>query len=130
MRAGSLRPDGYRWVKVLGTHIMEHRVIWFLTYGEWPDLEIDHIDRCRNNNHPSNLRLASRSQNSMNKRVRSDSSSGVKGVEQHGPGWRAKIVVGGIRRSLGTYKDVETARLAYQEASTKYHAEFSSEGTT
>ncbi len=37
------------------------RVIWFLTTGEYPIFEIDHIDRNPKNNKFSNLRLANRS---------------------------------------------------------------------
>lgn len=54
-------------------------VIWALHYGEWPEQLIDHKDRDRCNNRIDNLRLATNSQNGMNKRV-PNSSCGLRGV--------------------------------------------------
>ena len=46
-----------------------HRIVWMLkNNSEIPEgLQIDHIDRNRQNNHPSNLRVVTPSQNAMNR---------------------------------------------------------------
>lgn len=36
-RAGCLDTRGYRNVNFMGRLIIEHRVVWFLYYGEWPE---------------------------------------------------------------------------------------------
>lgn len=63
---GSLN-KGYRWLKVDGSTIGYHRALWILANGDIPDrMVVDHIDRNTLNNSLDNLRLATRSQNSMN----------------------------------------------------------------
>ncbi|EDB6595957.1 hypothetical protein AHR24_03330 [Salmonella enterica subsp. diarizonae] len=71
---------GYIATRVLGKLYTVHRLAWLYHYGEWPDGEIDHIDRCRTNNAISNLRCVTRSINAHNTKVRSDNNTGYKGV--------------------------------------------------
>lgn len=47
--------------------IRAHHLVWYFIYGEWPSKAIDHIDGDRSNNQPSNLRLATRAQNAVNR---------------------------------------------------------------
>lgn len=55
----------YRVLSVDGVKILEHRVIFFLCHGTWPDV-IDHINRDKLDNRAENLRGCSGSQNSYN----------------------------------------------------------------
>lgn len=109
--AGSYRSNGYRQVKLNGKPYKEHRVIWELHNGPIPEgLEIDHINRVRDDNRIENLRLATRSENSLN--------NGHKGVHfntQYGD-WRAKIMIQGKSHYLGSYDTEEEARAAYVKA--------------
>lgn len=59
--------DGYLTVSVYGTQYRAHRVAWFLEYGEWPVLHIDHINRVRFDNRIQNLRLVTVSENVRNR---------------------------------------------------------------
>lgn len=43
--------------------VCSHRAVWFLVNGVWPEDELDHIDKVRDNNLLSNLRECSRAQN-------------------------------------------------------------------
>lgn len=58
--AGRKNHDGYIHVSVFGKTYSGHRLAWFLHYGEFPELDIDHINRDRSDNRICNLRLATR----------------------------------------------------------------------
>lgn len=78
--AGRINEDGYCRVKIDRVEHYAHRVIWLLVHGEFPTGEIDHINRSPADNRLVNLRPATRSANSFNRGVQSNSKSGVKGV--------------------------------------------------
>ncbi|ECH9128545.1 HNH endonuclease [Salmonella enterica subsp. enterica] len=66
---------------------LAHRLAWFFCYGVWPK-EIDHIDNNKLNNSIGNLREVTHQLNQLNMPLRSNNTSGVKGVNwdtsQHG----------------------------------------------
>lgn len=71
------------------------RVLWKFKTGEDPgDMVVDHIDTNPYNNKFNNLRLATRSQNSQNKSMGRNNTSGVKGVywDKTRKRWRARIM--------------------------------------
>jgi HNH endonuclease/AP2 domain len=103
-----------------------HQIIWVYMTGKWPDKFIDHEDLDGTNNKWSNLRLASNGQNMMNGSLRSDNTTGVKGIswDQRRGNFRARLVVDGIEKYLGSFDDVEEAAKVRAEAAKKYHGEF------
>ena len=90
------------------------------------DLEVDHIDGNRLNNQRSNLRLATSSQNKMNRGPRIDCKSGYKGVSWHKQNskWTARIMANGKYLSLGLFENILDAARSYNLAAKKYHKEF------
>lgn len=100
-RAGS-EPSGrgldrYRKVRICGKGHAEHRVIWLMAYGVWPDERIDHINGDRTDNRLCNLRLAGAAQNSANTTA-SWGVSRYRGVSYRPrKGWRAAVTYEGIR---------------------------------
>jgi len=60
-----------------------HRLAWLIATGEWPDGEIDHINRDKTDNRLNNLRVVGRSANALNIGPRKDSKSGLIGVNWH-----------------------------------------------
>lgn len=88
--------------------------------------EVDHRDRDGLNNRRSNLREATRTQNNANMRLRSDSTSGYKGVSwlTRERLWCARIHVHGRRIHLGGYHTAEDAALAYDRAAREHFGEF------
>lgn len=91
-----------------------------------PGFEIDHIDGDGLNNRRSNLRLATRSQNFQNSRIRSTNTSGYKGVhwDKHAHKWRARIVLDGYNKNLGLFDNREEAAAMYDVAAIEYFGEF------
>lgn len=126
-RAGNVnKATGYAEVCILGRSILVHRLIWAIVYGYDPRADIDHRDLCRSNNRLMNLREATRSQNSMNRSMRSDNKSGIKGVHWHKATgkWAATICVNGKGTHLGTFLTLEDATEARRAASAKVYGDF------
>lgn len=114
---------GYGQVNIDGKIYFAHRVIWLWHKGEWPENDIDHIDRDPMNNRIENLRSATRSENNQNASIRKDNSSGFRGVYYHKAKkkYMAKIKVGDRQIYLGLFDTTEEAFLAYQLAKIQYH---------
>ncbi|MBA4215660.1 MAG: HNH endonuclease [Polaromonas sp.] len=123
--AGYINAKGYRVVMLGGKNVRAHRIVWALVHGEWPSIDIDHINGDRGDNQPSNLRLATRSQNNQNQRApRSNSKSPYLGVTWHGQSkrWAARITVNRKVRHLGLFKTPEEASQAYVAAKREIHS--------
>jgi len=111
--------NGYLMIGIDGGHYLAHRLAWVYVTGKWPSAEIDHKDRNRSNNAFSNLREATRKQNSENKPVRAtNNTSGARGVSFHRrfKRWRAFIGHNGTCRHLGYFNTEAEARAARSAA--------------
>lgn len=64
--AGTVNPNGYVQVQINKVLYKAHRLAWFLYHGAWPDGEIDHINRVRDDNRIENLRVVDRMDNAAN----------------------------------------------------------------
>lgn len=115
--------NGYGRVGVDGVDYSAHRVIWLLVHGEWPEHEIDHIDRNPINNKIENLRAATRTENNHNLGMRRDNTSGYPGVylNRRANKYQAYINVNGKNIYLGLYPTAEEAFTAYMIAKIQYH---------
>jgi len=100
---------GYLSGHVAGVAMLSHRAVWAMVHGEWPAF-IDHINGDRADNRLSNLRSVSRVENNRNRRLNSNSTSGISGVKQLPNGrWTARIRVDGKNKWLGTFDTAEAA---------------------
>jgi len=122
--AGYLHPNGYRYIRFRGKSVREHRLAWYFIRGEWPELDIDHINGDRSDNRPENLRVATRGQNAINRPVRSDSLTGVKGVSFRRGLYEARIVYNNKRIHIGAYKTLQEARKAYNDKAIELFGDF------
>lgn len=114
--AGHTCDKGYIRVDIGGRSIRAHRLAWFYVHGTWPK-EIDHIDGIRTNNSICNLREVNRRENSRNRCIRSDSSTGHNGVyvkpSPAGDRWIALISApSGKRIVLGHFTEKQDAIFA------------------
>ena len=99
-----------------------HRLIM----GTPDGMDTDHINGDKLDNRKVNLRICSRSQNKRNSAVRSDSASGLKGVQylKETNMWRASILAEGRRVHLGYFEDAASAAMAYDDAAKKHFGEY------
>lgn len=125
--AGSRHAKGYRQIAIDRQGYLLHRVIWFFVYGFWPPSQIDHINRQRDDNRITNLRMATQSENNANQPVRKDNqTSGLKGVTLHRKTglWRARLKKDSREISLGYFNTPEEAHAAYCKAASETFGEF------
>ncbi|ECE6399599.1 hypothetical protein FNJ07_09500 [Salmonella enterica subsp. salamae] len=127
--AGSLKKSGYWVVNVDGKFLMVHRIVFAIHHGFLPR-QVDHKDRHRANNNIANLRPVSSSQNRWNSSVRSDNTSGIKGVSLHKQSgkWRAQIYKNGKAIHLGTFSTMIEAESVIVKARQDLHGEYSCNG--
>jgi hypothetical protein len=127
-RAGYVGSRGYRYIRVNGRSYLEHRIAWALHYGEWPTIDVDHINRDKTDNRLSNLRQASPSENAHNVPARAGAVSQFKGVflerKHNRLKWRARIKANGVRRHIGWFDDEVEAAHAYDAAALDMMGEF------
>jgi len=98
--AGTInKSTGYRHVCIRGKAYLVHRIAFLWTHKRFPYDQIDHIDHNKQNNHPSNLREATFSDNNKNKSAQKNNTSGHTGlyrVKRKGIycGWMGRIGLG------------------------------------
>lgn len=105
---------GYKSVQINGKSVSQHRVVYAMFNGKWPENIIDHIDGCKTNNRPCNLRDVSPSYNMQN----SDKRKGYCLVRGK---YRVVIKTGGKGRVVGYYATEDEARSAYIAAKKELH---------
>lgn len=111
-RAGFLHSKGYRHICVAGKEYKEHRIAFLYMLGEMPE-EVDHINRCKDDNRWINLRKANRHINCTNQGLRHDNTSGVKGVSFKQSNkysqWVARKQINGVKyeKAFASKEDAE-----------------------
>ena len=103
-----------------------HRLMWEAFNGPIPEgYQIDHIDRDKQNNKLSNLRLATASENRCNQIPTRLPKSGYRGVYPNYNRFQAMIRdQTGKRTHLGSFKTAREAAAAYNAAAIIIHGEF------
>lgn len=99
-----------------------HRLILGLERGD--RRLADHINSQGLDCRRANLRIASASENAMNRRVSSRSKTGVKGCYAQNGKYVAQCKGGGRVRHLGTFETLEAASRAYAAAARQFHGAF------
>lgn len=104
--AGSIQ-HGYRAIQIDGKKYYAHRLAFLYMTGEFPPLQVDHINGSRSDNRISNLRSVEQSINMQNMKLYSRNSSGVSGVTWHKrhKKWQAHITAFRQEIYLGEFDD-------------------------
>lgn len=128
-RAGRVHHSGYRHIFIAKKSYTEHRLAFLYMTGEIPEY-VDHINNKRDDNKWENLREASREENNRNALIRIDNTTGIKGItiDKRRGYYVVRLGIGGVRKFLGCYKDLELAELVLNEAREHYHKEFARHG--
>lgn len=86
---------------------------------------VDHIDNDKQNNHYTNLRWVTISQNKRNSLKRNGTSSKYIGVHFYKPTnkWRAQIIINYKKKHLGYFDTEDEAHQAFRAAVTEYGLE-------
>ena len=121
--------NGYMYIRIDYKLYRSHRLAWLYVYGEFK-CEIDHIDNNPSNNAINNLRLCTSSENKCNTRLRSDSTSGVKGLHWYKAykKWQVNINVNKKRKCYGYFDDFFEACCTIYSLRNKLHGEFANHG--
>lgn len=114
---------GYRRIRFAGREYAEHRLAWLFVHGEWPPHEVDHINRVRADNRIANLRLATRSENGVNRVYIRTLPRGVV-FHKRNKRFQAQIHACGKGHYLGSFETAEEAHAAYNHAAAQLHGEF------
>lgn len=120
--AGSFDVYGYLCIKIDGQSYKASRLAYLYMTGEWPEEEMDHIDRDPGNDKWVNLKPASRFENTSNRRMRSDNTSGVIGVFWNAQ--RSKWQVQVDKVHIGLFDDLQEATIARDAAAMQMHRSF------
>ena len=116
----------YRIILIRKRKYVASRLVWLWVYSEWPRDFIDHINGNKQDDRISNLRAATKSQNTANIGAPSHNTSGLKGAswEKRAGKWKAQICYQGKRRWLGYFKTAKEAHQAYCNEAARLYGEF------
>jgi hypothetical protein len=114
---------GYVRIQIGVRSYLAHRLAWLYEFGEWPSMDVDHINGNPRDNRISNLRNVRRQMNAQNRRPESRvAATGMVGVGLHRDGrFVAGIYVSGKRRHLGIFATAKDAQAAYLNAKREMH---------
>lgn len=121
--AGSPDSNGYLGTRIDGTLYYNHRLIFMMFNGYFPEGIVDHIDKDNQNNRIENLREVSSTCNLRNSKQPNHNTSGVKGVYKfvNKKGvikWQAKVGLAGRCLHICSCTDFDEAvahRLAAEQ---------------
>ena len=114
----------YIQTRIKGKMIKLHRYIMNINNS---NLVVDHINRNPLDNRKLNLRICSYKENSFNKSIRVDNTSGIPGVSFHKTNkkWRAKIKYNNLTIHLGYFEDINEALINRRVAEEILFGEYS-----
>lgn len=112
---------GYHFGQIGHRPYLAHVVIWLIVTGDWPTLQIDHINGDKLDNRLVNLRHVSQAINQLNQKRSKRNKSGVMGVFFIGRinKWNAYINKDRKHHNLGYFHSFQDAVAARKSAETQ-----------
>jgi hypothetical protein len=91
-----------------------------------PSKKVDHINGDTLDNRRLNIRICTHAENSRNRGLAKNNTSGFKGVNWSKPynKWEVRIKLNDKSIAIGRFSNLKAAAKAYNEAAKKYHGEF------
>ena len=110
--------SGYHRIAINGYPYYTHRLAFLFMTGSMPYREVDHINHNRTDNRWSNLRCATKRENTRNVKMKINNTSGITGVtwSKGTNKWRAQIQAGNKYIHLGCFTNIEDAAKARKAA--------------
>ncbi|HDU2799455.1 TPA: HNH endonuclease [Klebsiella pneumoniae] len=117
--------SGYYCLNLFKRSRLAHRMAYYYMTGRLPE-KVDHIDGNRLNNEWKNLREATHAENMWNTGMITTNASGVKGVHWHKKykKWVAEIRANKKKYYVGSFSNIEDARLAIEARRKELHGGF------
>ncbi len=109
--AGRLTNQGRRQIRISSGFYYSSRLAWLYMTGKWPEDQIDHKNRIKDDDRWDNLREATQSQNSFN-RSWCEVNGDLRGIAECGH--QFSVNIGG--KYLGLYPSLGEAKVARDEA--------------
>jgi len=118
---------GYFYYSMLGEHVFMHNFVLNNEDNKDKKIIIDHINRVRHDNRKNNLRTSTVQQNSWNKTIPSNNTSGVIGVsfDNKSKVWEAYLEKNGKRIVREKFTNLKEAIICRLNAEKKHYGEFS-----
>lgn len=113
--AGCLKPHGYTQIGFKKKLYHKHRVVFFSVHGYLPPI-VDHIHGVEAGDGIGNIQAITQSQNCMKRKMRSDNTTGYRGVsfDKNKKRYSAGIKLNGKRISIGYFDTAIEASEAYK----------------
>jgi len=123
--AGTQNNNGYRTISINGYSYAQHRLAFFWVTGHWPPEYVDHKDGNPSNNKWDNLLLATAKENSLNRKRKFDSLTGIKGVTKdwRSDTWHVHMMIDNKVVSRGPFFSYEKACREYDTLATAARGE-------
>jgi hypothetical protein len=120
--AGCKDHYGYIQICVDSKLYISSRLAYLWMKGYFPEHQVDHEDRVRDNNKWENLRHITHQCNAKNRSINKNNKSGITGVRWYklSGKWISKITVNGKGKHLGYFKSLKDAAQARWEAEVEY----------
>lgn len=124
-KAGATATDKRERICLNGKLLLTHRIIFAMHHDYWPKY-IDHIDCDRSNNKIENLREITVAKNQWNTKIKSNNTSGIKGVSYDSTRnkWIALVIANKKKYFLGRFDTIAEAEKTVKIAREQIHGEF------
>ena len=109
--AGCINKTGYVRLCVRDRRYLAHRLAWLYVHGEFPNVQIDHVNGVKSDNRIANLRLATAKQNAENRKLMNTNTTGHRGVYwvKKVSKWKVEVMHNSITYYLGMFDSLNQA---------------------